>query len=257
MFKPASHPVFPHLIYLKDVNFKKAGPPGSKGKDTTTSLYRLDWENLDLFKQQKHAEWNKTQWPNSIVSIDFKLDSYYEDLLQSLRFALPHHYLDEIHEHTQKTVSEWSKERRFDTVIREMCLQPAIEHARVAFGLVCDCVFDEKTNYYLRADNKYILVHLLLYRFWMGQTGRGCVQRHAEFPWLKERLERLRNTPETLHEFTALEKFIKAIDDYETKLNQCYEKIQMSPPVTSGHLKKPPSCKKITGDQSPVKRVFL
>jgi hypothetical protein len=226
MYKPATHPIFPHLVYLKDVNFKGWG---SEGKEKTTRLYRLDWEGLDLLRQQQHAEWNKKHWPDIIVSIDFKLNSYYEDLLQSLKFAIPHHYMDEIHENTQKTVIEWNKERHFDTNIREMCLRPAIEYAHVAFELLYDCTFDEKTNYYLRAENKYILVHLLLYRFWMGQTGRGCVQKHAGFPELKEHLKYIvdRATIATMDtEAKSIDKLFQAIEEYEIKLNSCYAKIQ-------------------------------
>jgi hypothetical protein len=258
MFKPASHPVFPHLIYLKDVKFKGWG---SDGKDKSTRLYRLDWEGLDIFKQQQHAEWNKKYWPNTIVSINFRLDPYYEDLLQSLRFAIPNHYLEEIHEQTQNAVTEWAKERRFDTVIREDCLKPAIEHAKVAFELVCDCVFDEKTNYYLRADNKYILAHLLLYRFWMGQTGRGCVQEHAGFPYLEERLKWLNDDATKLYEAAAIDRLFNAIKTYETGLDGCYSKIQAEL-CPSTDKPQPVKGEKAGGknpkvSRNPVKPVFL
>jgi hypothetical protein len=50
---------------------------------------------------------------------------------------------------------------------------------------VCDCAYDEETNYFYRADNKYLLPHLLLFRFWQYQTGSGCILNHANFEKLE------------------------------------------------------------------------
>lgn len=203
MFKPASSPVFPHLVFLKDVTFGT-----SQAKTSKTKLYKLDWQGFDSTINDKfQSDWKSVHIPDPEAPIKMPdlwllskkdipivqiFNKQYEDILQSLLFAVPQNYAEEIRNSTQAAILEWNKERHFDTVIREMCLKPAIKHIEVAFKLLCDCIYDEKTNYFSRTDNKYLLPHVLLFRFWQHQTGSGCIMNNSDFDTLRDKLTYLK-----------------------------------------------------------------
>lgn len=75
----------------------------------------------------------------------------------------------------------WKK----NTMIREVCLRPAIEFVWCSFYLLCDCVYDKETNYFCRKDRTKISRYILSYRFWCHQTGRGLLEDHAHFEKLE------------------------------------------------------------------------
>jgi hypothetical protein len=55
-------------------------------------------------------------------------------------------------------------------------LTPAIEHIFVAFYLLGDCVYNEKSFGY---DHDFPYACILAYKFWMYQTGGGLVWDHS------------------------------------------------------------------------------
>jgi hypothetical protein len=207
MYKPANAFVFPHLVFLKDVSFRSWSEQGK-----TTKLYKFDWEKFDEAILKEHIAWNAKSWPNTTFPFVQKFNSYYETILRSLRFAIPQHYLTEIRRMTQMAVMEWGVNRPFDTNIRDMCLGPAIKCIQVAFELIADCAYDEETNYFLRVDNKYVLPHMLLFRFWQHQTGSGMIMEHSDFNKIESRLGSLKRctskSPGMDNEIKSLEKFI-------------------------------------------------
>jgi hypothetical protein len=231
MYKSISSPVFPHLFFVKDASFGSWNYSLSK----TTKIYKLNWNNFDDIILKRHQEFNQKCWPNQSIPIVQKFDPHYEEILQSLKFAVPIHYMDAIHDATNSAMSEWNKERRFDTNIREMCLQPAIKFVEVAFRLLCDCAYDEITNYFYRAENKYLLPHLLLFRFWQNQTGAGLIEEHAGFgelqlklSWLKKQFLETQDDPTKTtrrmprdgeeEEIKHLEKFLHSFNEQSTKV---------------------------------------
>jgi hypothetical protein len=212
-------PVFPRLVFLKEVTFNK------KSGNKTSNLYKLDWDDFDAAMLEEHKKWNEQYWPNQVIPIVQKFDPYYESILQSLRFAVPTHYLDEIHRVSEASMSEFHKERHFDTVMREVSYKPAISFVEVAFRLLCDCAYDEETNYYYRANNKYLLPHLLLFRFWQHQTGSACITEHADFQTLEGKLkflnESIADYDLVFEEKEALEKFLSTFKSQVERVQQC------------------------------------
>lgn len=183
MFKLRRSFVFPRLVSLGEVKFK------SWSQQDTTTLYKLDWDSFDQEIDRRHQEWNRQAWPSENLSITQQFVEPYESLLKNFRYTIPQHYLEEIRRSTQKALMEWNQERHFDTNIRDLCLGPAIAHIKVAFELLCDCLYDEKTNYFLRSQFKHIaFVPLHLIRFWQHQTGAGLILDRAEFLKVEEAL---------------------------------------------------------------------
>jgi hypothetical protein len=251
MYKPASTHIFPHLVFLDEISLKSES-------DKTTKLYKLDWDDFDSAVLKRHIDWNAKCWPDSSIPIIQKFDEYYEGILQSLRFAIPFSYLNEIRRVTQCAMIEWSIHRSFDTDIREMCLKPAIRYIETAFKLICDCAYDTGTKYYYRADNKYILAPMLLYRFWQHQTGSGRITDHAGFDSLKSRLAwaitvSTSDTSQTISaegiersklEAEALKKFLNYFEDRSNKIQESFDnsiKIEVCGSASPGAVIQGPS----------------
>ena len=214
MYKPASTFVFPHLVFLKDVSFKSWSEQGK-----TTKLYKFDWDGFDEAILKRYLDWNAQCWPSAKFPFIQKFDSYYEGLLQSLRFTISNNYLTEIRRMTQMAMAEWGINRPFDTNMREICHSPAIKCIQVAFELIADCAYDEKDNYFLRIDNKYLIAPLLMFRFWQHQTGSYMIGVNSDFHKLQSLLECLKDSKTytdekaKVSEIIALEKFLQAFND--------------------------------------------
>lgn len=186
---------FPHLHhYAKSTLIRPVwdnNPDPSEAKkmgetSTPVQLFKLDWESFEQKKKDKFWEWKKKYQPDkeNFVWVE-PLPEKYMKVIGGLVFCLRKDYLSEIRYCTQMAFMEWSKQRHFDTFIREMCLEPAQAYVRVAFKLICDCPFDENRNYYREHDwVRRIAVHAMLYRFWHRQTGRGLLWRNAEMDQL-------------------------------------------------------------------------
>ncbi len=172
---------FPNLLHHAESTLIRPkwddNPDPSKTKkigaiSTPVHLYKLDWESFEKKK--------KDRFNDDMAWID-PLPNEYMKTLNDLVFCLRKDYLSEIRYCTRMAFLEWGKQRHFDTVIREVCLEPAQAYVRVAFKLICDCPFDEEKHYYREHDwVRRIAVHAMLYRFWHGQTGRGLLWRNAE-----------------------------------------------------------------------------
>jgi hypothetical protein len=218
MFKLRRSFVFPRLVSLGDVKFK------SWSQQDSTTLYKLDWESFDQEIYRRHQEWNRQCWPAKELSITQQFDEPYETLLKNFRYTIPVHYLEEIRRSTQKALMEWNQERHFDTNIRDLCLGPAIAHIKVAFELLCDCLYDEETNYFLRSPQKHTaFVPLHLIRFWQHQTGSGLILDHSAFHKVEGILNfRESSMPEKADdsETSDLRKFVAFAKDHSKKLTE-------------------------------------
>jgi hypothetical protein len=213
MYKPASTFVFPRLVFLKDVSFRSWSE-----QSKTTKLYKLDWDGFDEAILKRHIDWNAQCWPSTKFPFIQKFDSYYEGLLQSLRFTISNNYLTEIRRMTQTAMTEWGINRPFDTNIKEMCHGPAIKCIQVAFELIADCAYDEKDNYFLRVDNKYLIAPLLMFRFWQHQTGSHMIGVNSDFHKLQSLLDGLKDNKNyfdekvKVSEITSLDRFLGAFN---------------------------------------------
>lgn len=131
----------------------------------------------DLIKSKSNYKLNWTGF--------HALPEPYEQQVQDLVFELngrqADSYIEEIQRVRNNAIYEWGLQRgRFDTSIREMCLEPAITFTQVYFKLLWDCVADKtlwRSQLWLR--------YALIYKMWLGQTGGGCVFRNAGLHELK------------------------------------------------------------------------
>jgi len=119
-------------------------------------------------------------------------------------FAIPQTYMTEIHRCVHLALFEWGTNRPFDIMIRKICLEPAISYIFVSFRLIADCLYDKKTNYFYRGEDKIFATQAMLYKFWSFQTGCGLIKKHAHF----ERLNTENNT---------VKEFLKIINEHEKK----------------------------------------
>lgn len=77
----------------------------------------------------------------------------------------------------------------FDTSVREHLLRPAKEFISCAFYLLGDCWYDVDNKWYSRDPLRSWLYRVMVYRFWAGQTGRGCQWWNAGFDKVEEALK--------------------------------------------------------------------
>lgn len=205
---------FPTLRRIGDVNFK-VWPSSSSTK--TTDLYKLDWSSKDNACKRKHEAWVRKQYPDKEVLFFATLPEKYENQIQDLKFAIPTHYLKEIRENVRKGLMEWTRERIFDSRIREICMEPAISFLRVAFELLADCTYDDKENYFYRGNDKILIPYMMLYRFWTYQTSKEGV-------WYNSGCDRLQNLTQ---KETIVNDFISTIrNEYESVVDKAYESLQ-------------------------------
>lgn len=200
-----SNLLFPSLVRKNETTFKALSNPSMT---KTTTVYSLDWSKIDEIKQIRFKEDKLDVFPGT-------LPQEYDIWVKERLFSIPIHYLDEIRNSARKAALEWNTERRFDTLIRDICLEPAISYVYKAFRLLADCSYDQKTNYYDRSNNKCFLHHAMLYKFWVFQTSRG------ELAYDYSKIKSLENWV-TEHEedidTPIIRKFISALNDYHTNI---------------------------------------
>lgn len=211
-----THPLyFPLLKRVGETTFK-----AHSDVSRSTGLYVLNWAELDRIRKERYEKRTKIEVGQQLPPFPGTLPKKYS-WVEDIRFALPRHYLDQIRQSTRQAMDIWGREYGFDTMIREICLEPAISHSYVAFRLLADCVYDEKTNYWSRDDSKFIVPQALLYKFWSFQTGRGLVRDHAKFnkiTWILESGPQMSNDSKS----NEVMKFLDAIKEYEEDLEKCF-----------------------------------
>jgi hypothetical protein len=167
--------IFPQLVFEKETSFKAWG-------QKNTAIYRLDWSFKETqCDHDKHVP----------------LPAQYDQMLKEQRFALPPNYLRQIRTSSNDAVTGWNADYPFDTMVREICLEPAMAHARVAFRLMADCLYDDQANKWDRRPSTYLIFHLLMLKFWTNQTGAGLVHERAEITRLRSKLDFQHLTSET------------------------------------------------------------
>lgn len=218
-----THPLyFPQISRIGETHFKSWSENDS---EKTVNIYKLDWSQIDKFKKEnfyKHiANSSDEKYFGSIPEP-------YDSWVQDLQFVVPRDYLEEIRKCSKKAAMRWGNEYPFDTMIREICLEPAISFVNVAFRLLSDCLYDSETNYFSRDSSRKIVTQALLYKFWRDQTGRGLVRDHAYFDKLNKMmkyvLEDKNQDKERNKLVSIIRDFLKVIDKFEEETNEYYER---------------------------------
>lgn len=210
-----THPLFPNLVRQGEVSFKSWSD-----SNKTTDLYRLDWSHLDEIKRKRFVDDART---SSMVSeYPGTLPEPYNSWIQKLVFTIPVDYMEEIRRCSRVAQLEYCTPRHFDTMIRGICLEPAISYIYVAFRMIADCVYDPDTNYFYRGPDKIIIPQALLYKFWCGQTGYGLLKDHSWFKKITWMLDSDLSKNDTERK-KEVKKFIDCIDKFEEKLRKMSE----------------------------------
>lgn len=173
--------LFPKLRFQKTVNIKGVG------WEKDVNVYSLDWTKCDEQKERLFNNWKSTYYSDKDIWYIPTLPNPYDILVKNFQFIIDGKYLREINRNSYNAFYEWNFQRNFDTIIREMCLEPAFSFVQVAFRLLGDCLYNSETNYYER-DNilRLIAPKLMLYKFWSHQTGRGLLKKLSLFDTFKE-----------------------------------------------------------------------
>lgn len=185
-----------HLYVPRLINLNREAPVSSKQSDTPINycLFKLGWDAVDEFKQNHYREWVAKHWkgehPKELCDqVPTTLPKQYDDIIKNMVYAIPHSYHIEIEHFAQLYYQERHRIRHFDTVIRDMCLKVSQTAIGCAFKLLADCTYDAQNQTWLRETpefDRFMIEHLLMYKFWREATGRGLVWDHAEMDRLEE-----------------------------------------------------------------------
>lgn len=176
---------FPELNIIKEVkNIYKIGDY------KTFLLCQLDWSFLDEYKKSKHISWIynfaevKNEFDikaiNQIIDEEINWEEYnyptfYKSVYEEFELIkIPKNYYDEIIHFRDLSISEWNRQRPFDTNVREKCLEASISSVDIFFHLIYNCAFMFNTEF-RGNSNLDIIKSLWLYRFWKHQTGGGLL----------------------------------------------------------------------------------
>lgn len=184
--------LFPRFSPQGEVSFKSWSD-----SQKTTDTYKLDWDTIDNIKKERYnRNINKeSPYPGTLPEL-------YDNWVKNMIFAIPNTYKAEIRRCTHLALLEWGTNRPFDTMIREICLEPAISYIYVSFRLIADCLYDKEANYFYRGEDKAYATQAMLYKFWSFQTGSGLIKKHARFENLN-------------HENNIVQDFLEVINKYE------------------------------------------
>ena len=227
---------FPKLVWCKEV--ATATPRSRKH-----NIFQLDWDAHEARLRAIHEKW-QDRLKNSSTAKREKWEPAllepWAGIVREQKYAIDERYRDAIRDHSEQAVSGWGEngDRSFDTYIRDMCLEPAICHVAVAFKLLVDCTFDEKTKQFSR-DRPYWLSQALLYTFWHKQTGAGLLWEHSEMDELEEKVARL-SASRVLSgdEATSALDFIGAVKARDAHREKAAVASVEDPPSTEIHRRK-------------------
>ncbi len=217
---------FPKLSYLEQVHFGSWSD--SENKNSTCSLYYLDWSLKDQKCEDAHLKWLCQYHPDKHCPFYPSLPEDIDMWIKNMKFAIPLNYMEEIRRNAKRGLYEWDIYREFDTSVREFCLNPAISHIYVAFYLIADCAYDPKENYFYRGDDKVLIPHALAYKFWAHQTGIGCLAEHADIDSLRnwanfDDTVLSHSTKDLYEKANVCREFLEKIKTHEKKWEEQYK----------------------------------
>ena len=174
--------ILPCLKFIKDVKFR------SWSSNKTTALFYLDWDSFDVILDKKHKKWVNEYWKDELPEerppiLPEELEKY----IKELKFAIPSNYIREIQYFSRLAINERNRGISIgETVVREWAHEIIETAIKIAVKMICDCRYDEKTNYFDKDPRSYHVWHLLVYKIWGIQTGRGLLRKisgleHSEY----------------------------------------------------------------------------
>lgn len=159
---PSRKYVIPQLLQIE--RRKRAAP-----------IYRVDWEKFDRKIADKFTDWKQQFWPEEDIPYVKPLPDVYEELLGEMVYSIDRQHMDEIHYQVLAFWQTMSRVIDFGSHMDEICKEPAFAHMWSAFQILADCAFDIHQGRYLRGYKKIILPHVIAFKFWFRQTGRGYI----------------------------------------------------------------------------------
>lgn len=223
---------FPDLIHVRDVDYMV--PNGDTGIIRQRKIYKLDWSIIDKQKEEEYKRWLepieriperigvRERSYKTINKTQKTLPKKYDDWVKNLEFDISRPFLKEIQHLTKLFQTEWNRSRGLgSTHATEVCLDVPISAAKCAFDLLSQCAYDSENDCSYNRNDDYILIkHALLYKFWVGKTGRGLVKNNSGFDRLESFLKE-KNNFFSLKQSKSIKKvirdFIKEIDCLEDK----------------------------------------
>jgi len=145
---------FPKLIRLRDTKFE------SWGKDGTTQIYKLEWPEGHYLPEP------------------------YDTWFDKLVYAIPYKYMVGIRQYANLARYVSNIDKPFDSAVLDNDTEKGC--IRDIASLLKDCVFDQNTEYFYRGDDRCLVQHAFMYKFWSAQVGYGMIQRFAHIPELIE-----------------------------------------------------------------------
>jgi hypothetical protein len=194
--------LFPALIAQEKINFKQ------KDSKSKTSIYKLDWRNIDQFKEEKVSKEYTSEAYCKTLPDNFELSGFH--IIDDLSFGITEDNLKTIRHYCYQANNEslkikslnldqneygYSKPLDQDSIIKfDSAICPTVSYIRSVFHLLSDFLFDRESQYYSRSTDKIILPYILLYRFWIYQTSEENVINFTNFEHLIKLMENIKNS---------------------------------------------------------------
>lgn len=218
--------IYPKIVHLYDLDLKHL----------PRSVYRLDWSAQETAKKHMPPPYDSIDGrvTPSLSEYDGNseraqqwlpaLPPRYDNFVKGLTFAINPKYFSEIRRMATMSHMEWTMERPFDTMIRDICLRPAIEYIFTAFRLLSDCVVDLGRQRWYRGNDAILIPYAMAYKFWRNQTGYGLVMDHAMIPELQHRLPWLSESTRM-----EVEEFLKVLEEHQELIAIRHDKLYPKP----------------------------
>lgn len=169
----------PRLVFLdKQIRVNKS----------TLPLFKLDWDSVDQYKADEYATWKEEYWKKTNTGESARpgtLPPEYDEKVKNLTFAISNSYKREIMHYATLFVAERTRDRKFDTCVRDRCLRTSVAAMQTAFYLLKDCLYHEEVNGWYRGPYKELYLYAMQYKFWRLFTGSGLVAEFAELGRLR------------------------------------------------------------------------
>lgn len=216
--KPHVNLNLPKLIKIKDIKVDHPEKPFSIG------LFKLDWNIIDKMKFKEFHNFCISWNIDDIEEIydRFPQVTSFNNLYKTdgMRFIINNDYLKQIRNNVlQAYNNEVNINVNNDTMIRDYCKKATEINIQIAFFLLADCLYDEKSNYFSRTDPIRLVTSSLLWRYWSFKTGRGLLRERCLINDLERNYENIFKNENIL-------KYIQDFDDWLEKLNKAYDFIK-------------------------------
>lgn len=262
----------PRLLHIGEITLKKRQQP----------LFKLDWDSVDAYKHQEYIDhrvrfekrelpkesrffikgeaprnWPGTYHEETVDGPDYAyndqvvvhntspptLPAKYDDKVKELTFTLPHDYRIEVEHFTRLFLSEHTRNRGFDTCVRDRCHSTAVSAIGNAFYLLSDCLYNQETEGWYRGPFKRVYQYLIAYKFWSGFTGRGMCWEHSGLDKLQATLAMILDDkkclpfcPDPSRDAEVYSEVIAVMKQYEEELEEFYKYTAIKVPAVKSPI---------------------